>query len=91
MSRKCVYAFAKGRKRLRVSQVSVGYQQAELQKLSRNYDKCWHKKEAIKAAHFVDVNAIKDRVTAIPFCDRFHRRTFLIVSGSCTNIVKRVL
>ena len=26
-----------------------------------------------------------------PFCERFHRRPLLIVSGSCTNVIKRVL
>ena len=46
-------------------------------------------KAAIKGARFTDVNAIKD--LRQPFCDRFHRKHLLIVSGSCTNVVKRVL
>ena len=36
-------AFAKGRKRLRISHVRVGHRQAEPQKWSRNCDKCWGK------------------------------------------------
>ena len=57
--------FREGKKRLRKNLVRVGHRQAEPQKLSRKCDKCWHKKAAIEGARFSDVNAIKDRVTAI--------------------------
>ena len=89
VSRKCVYTFAKGRKQLRMSHIQVSHRQAEPQKWSRKRDKCWQKKVASKGVRFADVNAIKDLWQL--FCDRFHRRSLLIVSGSFTNVVKRVV
>ena len=65
VSRKCVYAFVKGRKQLRMSHVWVSHRQAEPQKWLRKCDKCWHKKAAIKGERFADMNVIKDRVTVI--------------------------
>ena len=46
-------------------------------------------KAAIKVARFVDVNAIKDHVKAV--MRLIPQEVFVIASGSCTNVVKRVL
>ena len=51
--------------------------------------KCWYKKAAIKGARFADVNAIIDRVTTV--LRSIPQEALLIVSGSCTNVIKRVL
>ena len=76
-----------------MSHIRVSHQQAEPQKLSRKYDKYWHKAAPIKGARFADVNAIKDHVTdvlrSIPqlafadcFCKLYERcQTCVVADG----------
>ena len=48
-----------------------------------------HLKADIKGARFADMNAIQDRVTTVLWS--ILQEFSLIVYGSCTNVVKRVL